>query len=102
MSRRDRRVTSIMAASPAGWYPDPDGFPLSRYWDGALWTSHTQPLPPAPDPYQAQMLAMARQQARAAQRTAHSTHMMWSLLGAVAVLLIAAAVFYGLNNLVNH
>lgn len=89
-----------------GWYPDPDGFALLRYWDGALWTSHTQPLPsapaPTPDPYQVQMLALARQQARAAQRTSHSVHMMWQLLGVAAVLLIAAGIVYGLNNLVNH
>ncbi|MGB3676045.1 MAG: RDD family protein [Candidatus Nanopelagicales bacterium] len=25
---------------PAGWYPDPDGQRLLRYWDGAVWTSY--------------------------------------------------------------
>lgn len=28
---------------PAGWYPDPDGMPCSRWWDGARWTSSTAP-----------------------------------------------------------
>lgn len=28
---------------PAGWYPDPNGQPLQRYWDGAAWTDHTAP-----------------------------------------------------------
>jgi hypothetical protein len=27
----------------AGWYADPDGAPLQRYWSGADWTSHTRP-----------------------------------------------------------
>ena len=28
---------------PAGWYPDPDGKPASRYWDGNQWTDQTRP-----------------------------------------------------------
>jgi hypothetical protein len=28
---------------PAGWYPDPNGQPLQRYWDGTQWTEHTAP-----------------------------------------------------------
>jgi hypothetical protein len=31
--------------SSAGWYPDPSGAPLQRYWDGAVWTEHSAPLP---------------------------------------------------------
>ncbi|WP_440712091.1 DUF2510 domain-containing protein [Gordonia sp. FQ] len=33
-------------AVPAGWYPDPNGAPLQRYWDGAAWTEHTAPQAP--------------------------------------------------------
>ncbi len=25
-------------SSPAGWYPDPDGGPRQRFWDGEKWT----------------------------------------------------------------
>ena len=33
---------------PAGWYPDPQGPPLQRWWDGAVWTQHTNdPRPEA-------------------------------------------------------
>ena len=26
---------------PAGWYRDPYGYPLLRYYDGRSWTGHT-------------------------------------------------------------
>lgn len=28
---------------PAGWYPDAQGAPVNRWWDGTRWTEHTQP-----------------------------------------------------------
>lgn len=31
---------------PAGWYPDPSGGKLQRYWDGTEWTEHTAPQAP--------------------------------------------------------
>ena len=39
---------------PAAWFPDPDGGPGQRYWDGTQWTEHYHPpreqnfAPPAP------------------------------------------------------
>lgn len=33
---------------PPGWYPDPQGYPMLRWWDGWAWSSHTGPLPPPP------------------------------------------------------
>ncbi|MEJ6488243.1 DUF2510 domain-containing protein [Leucobacter sp. USCH14] len=36
-------------APAAGWYPDPAGSGLLRYWDGSTWTEHlAPPVPPAP------------------------------------------------------
>lgn len=36
---------------PAGWYPDPDGAPTQRYFDGKKWTDQLAPLaaPARPD-----------------------------------------------------
>lgn len=40
-------------APPAGWFEDPSGRPLLRWWDGTAWTDYLAdpdgPLPPAPD-----------------------------------------------------
>ena len=30
---------------PAGWYPDPSGQPMPRYFDGRVWTWHTAARP---------------------------------------------------------
>jgi TM2 domain-containing membrane protein YozV len=30
-------------SAPAGWYPNPDGTPGQRYWDGTAWASATAP-----------------------------------------------------------
>jgi membrane protease YdiL (CAAX protease family) len=41
------------STAPAGWYRDPFGYPLQRYFDGRGWTAHTAPLVaprPAPHP----------------------------------------------------
>ena len=45
--RHDGPVTQ----TPAGWFPDPQQPGQQRYWDGAEWTAHTQPLSgPVPPP----------------------------------------------------
>lgn len=32
---------------PAGWYNDPHGEPVQRWWDGSTWTDHTTVASPA-------------------------------------------------------
>jgi hypothetical protein len=39
----DTAAPAGMASTPAGWYPDPQGLPTRRYWDGTQWTSQTSP-----------------------------------------------------------
>jgi len=31
-------------ANPSGWYPDPDGKPCERFWNGLRWTEKTRPV----------------------------------------------------------
>jgi hypothetical protein len=33
-----------------GWFPDPAGEPIQRYWDGTQWTKDTRPFPPPVKP----------------------------------------------------
>jgi len=32
-----------MSEVAAGWYPDPDGKPADRFWDGESWSDRTRP-----------------------------------------------------------
>jgi len=36
-------AATATAATPAGWYPDPDDPSSQRYWDGSAWTDHRHP-----------------------------------------------------------
>ncbi|KIZ13717.1 phospholipid scramblase-related protein [Streptomyces natalensis] len=61
-------------AVPQGWYQDPYGTPVLRWWDGYRWTEHTQPHPPqatpapAPAPVQAAVPQQAYPQAAVPQQ----------------------------------
>lgn len=34
----------VVSKVESGWYPDPDGKPCDRYWNGSNWTKKTRPL----------------------------------------------------------
>lgn len=46
--------TPVPREIPAGWYPDPEGKPATRYWDGDAWTDQIGPVlnaPTVPSPF---------------------------------------------------
>lgn len=47
-STTGRSSVSWHQSAPPGWYPDPSGEPMQRWWDGAQWTPHTQGWPGPP------------------------------------------------------
>ncbi|MCU1508242.1 MAG: hypothetical protein QOI02_398 [Actinomycetota bacterium] len=32
--------------APSGWYPDPAGTPMLRWWNGRTWTDHLEQVRP--------------------------------------------------------
>jgi len=42
--RDTQQMTTSPNPTPAGWYPDPSGAPVQRYFDGSDWTQHWAPL----------------------------------------------------------
>lgn len=52
MPRMTSPQSNVPAAPAPGWYPDPHGRALHRYWDGSVWTDHTAPTvgPPGTSP----------------------------------------------------
>jgi hypothetical protein len=73
--------------SPAGWYRDPGGAPIQRFWDGAQWTSHTQQMP---DAHQMQVVAlMQAENARKAQNAQFWRRFtFWVIFGPVILLAV--------------
>ncbi len=50
-------MSQHIGAIDPGWYPDPQGIPQERFWDGHGWTDRTRPMtivipakPSAPPP----------------------------------------------------
>ena len=73
-------------SAPAGWYPDPYGGSLRRYWDGATWTAHVEQ--PA-----AQYSRPAPVQLRAPAGTRTDTVWIW-LIVAVPVVSVLVSIPY--------
>jgi len=80
-----------MTLPSAGWYPDPAGAPVDRWWDGAQWTPYTQLRP---DPIQLEML-------RAQRQAANNTAAIRSAITAVIVVAVIVYVIIQLNHNLN-
>jgi hypothetical protein len=78
-----------MTQAVAGWYPDPAGGPLSRWWDGRQWTDATQPVPA----YAAPTYAPAYQPAYPANRTFFQANRYTCLATGFAAAYLLLAVF---------
>lgn len=69
--------------TPAGWYPDPAGAPIARWWDGQRWTNQVHdPRPVAP-----------RIVMKAPEGTSAYTPFAWLFVAVIAVQLAALAWF---------
>ena len=74
-----------------GWYPDPGGQQLLRWWDGRQWAPHTQPLPdpqPGAAPYGAAPGHAAQQQPagnRSRRRSPHRVRNTFAVIGGLVV-----------------
>jgi len=67
----------------AGWYPNPEGAPGQRYWDGATWSIveiPTTSVHPSPSPVSADERALRRN--------------IWLTLGAAGVIAVWAFAFF--------
>jgi len=74
-----------------GWYPDPRGQGLTRYWDGRDWTQHTRPAPHSSGtslPHE----AIGSQSHKSVQPSSKSRKAVWISggfgLGVLAILLV--------------
>jgi len=70
-----------------GWYPAPDGAPLSVYWDGTQWTDQTRPGPSLAQLHYERLAAIHRTRA-ASHRQAAQAYAALSLMIAVIVLVM--------------
>ena len=81
--------TGAPVGPPAGWYPDPAGQPVLRWWDGVRWGEQTQAAAPPVGMPQMIPVAATWAEAPAAPRTSGNGYSTAGIiLGAIAFLFI--------------
>lgn len=81
-----------------GWYPDPGGQQALRWWDGAQWGPHTQPLP-GPQPGTAQPgTGPAPQPAGHRSPKGGGSHRVRNILAVIGALVVAGAIISFLSS----
>jgi len=83
----------------AGWYPDPSGSPLLRWWDGERWTDSTHPVgsddaaqPSAPGTTTAMVDAPSAVPADPEAPVRHHGRAVALVAGFLVILLVAVAI----------
>jgi len=106
-------VQPAAAPTPAGWYPDPSGNGLERWWDGINWSDATQtpqsavpaaaPVATAPGLPAAQPYSFAPQQLSSADPITPYIWViaLWPLLGVINLIAYGLLGGYNYDNLVS-
>lgn len=73
----------------AGWYADPTGAPMLRWWDGYRWTDATAPTPAAPE----KLTTRERLLGRGVKPLSRYTKVLLAVVGVAIVGLLVVGLF---------
>jgi hypothetical protein len=83
-----------------GWYPDPNGQQVLRWWDGRAWGPHTQPLPdPQPGAYGAGPGPAAQQSPTGSRpRQRRGSHRVRNVFAVIGGLVVAGGIISAISS----